>query len=88
MSPKLLEIEREAIRLPVKNRETLAERLMRSVKHQPLTQAEESWVKEAERRFSVWRRGKHAEVPIDLAFKQIRKDVVCGITSSKLFAGK
>jgi len=75
MGPKLLEIEREAIRLPVKDRETLAERLMRSVKRQPLTQVEEVWVKEAERRFSAWRRGKRAGVPVDLAFKQIRKDL-------------
>lgn len=75
MGPKLLEIEREAIRLPVKDREALAERLMRSVKRQPLTQVEEAWVKEAERRFSAWQRGKRAGVPVDLAFKQIRKDL-------------
>jgi putative addiction module component (TIGR02574 family) len=75
MSPKLLEIEGEAIRLPVKDREALAERLMRSVKRQPLTQVEEAWVTEAERRFSAWRRGKRAGVPINLAFKQIRKDL-------------
>lgn len=72
MSPKLLEIEREAIRLPVKDREALAERLMRSVKHQPLTQVEEVWVKEAERRFSAWRRGKRAGVPVDKELRSCR----------------
>jgi len=75
MSPKLLEIEREAIRLPIKEREALAERLMRSVKYKPLTQVEEAWVKEAERRFSAWRRGVRTGVSGERAFKQIRKDL-------------
>lgn len=75
MSPKLLTIEREAFRLPVKDREVLAERLMRSLKHAPLTQVEEAWVKEAERRFSAWRRGGREGVPVARAFKQIRKDL-------------
>jgi putative addiction module component (TIGR02574 family) len=75
MSPKLREIEREAIRLPVKERETLAERLMQSLKREPLTQVEEAWVKEAERRFSSWRRGERKGVPAARAFRQIRKDL-------------
>ena len=36
MSPKLLEIQRKAAGLPVKDREVLAERLMRSVNRAPL----------------------------------------------------
>lgn len=75
MSPKLLEIEREAIRLPVKDREVLAERLMRSVRRKPLTQVEEAWIKEAERRFSEWRRGKRVGIPSERALKQIRRDL-------------
>ena len=75
MSQKLLEIEREAIRLPIKDREALAERLMQSVTHEPLSQVEEAWVKEAERRFSAWRRGERKGVPAGRAFKQIRKDL-------------
>jgi putative addiction module component (TIGR02574 family) len=75
MSPKLLEIQRKAVGLPVKDREMLAERLMRSVNCAPLTQVEEAWVKEAERRFSAWRRGEREGVPAERAFKQIRKDL-------------
>ena len=67
MSKALLKIEREAIRLPVKDREALAERLMRSVKQEPLTQVEEAWVEEAERRFSAWRRGRERGVPVERA---------------------
>jgi putative addiction module component (TIGR02574 family) len=75
MSPKLLEIQRKAAGLPVKDREMLAERLMRSVSRAPLTQVEEAWVKESERRFSAWRRGEREGVPAERAFKQIRKDL-------------
>ena len=75
MSRTMLEIEREAVRLPVKDREALAGRLMRSLKREPLTQVEEAWVKEAESRFAAWRRGKRAGVPVERAFKQIHKDL-------------
>jgi putative addiction module component (TIGR02574 family) len=75
MSPKLLEIERETIRLPVKDREVLAERLMRSVAREPLTQVEEAWAKESEHRFSAWRRGTRTGVSAARAFMQIRKDL-------------
>jgi putative addiction module component (TIGR02574 family) len=75
MSPKLLDIEREAVRLPEKDREVLAERLMQSLKRAPLTQVEEAWVKEAERRLSAWRRGEREGIPVARALKQIRKDL-------------
>ncbi|MDF0675070.1 MAG: addiction module protein [Nitrospira sp.] len=75
MSKALLKIEREAVRLSAKDREVLAERLMRSVTREPLTQVEEAWVAEAERRFSAWRRGTRKGVPVERAFKQIRKDL-------------
>lgn len=42
MRKALLKLEREAVRLPVKDREVLAERLMRSVTREPLTQVEEA----------------------------------------------
>jgi hypothetical protein len=75
MGRTLLEIEREAVRLPEKDREVLGERLVRSLKRAPLTQVEEAWVKEAERRVSAWRRGERVGVPLERAFKQICKDL-------------
>jgi len=42
MSPKFLNIEREAVRLPKKDREILAERLMQSLKPVRLTRVEEA----------------------------------------------
>jgi len=75
MSPELLEIERKAFRLPTKERELLAERLMQSVESVPLTEVEEAWGKEAERRFKAWRRGERKGISARRAFKQIRKDL-------------
>lgn len=75
MSRTLQEIERDAVHLPAKDREVLAERLIRSLKHEPLTGVDEAWVKEAERRFSAWRRGSRVGVPRERAFKRIRKEL-------------
>ena len=69
MSPELLDIERKAFRLPVEERELLAERLIQSLDNVPLTEVEESWIEEAERRFTVWRcghrKGVSAKQPSD-----------------------
>lgn len=75
MSRKLLEIERKAIHLSIKEREILAERLIQSIEGVPLTEVEEVWVKEAERRFKAWRRGERKGVSAKRAFRQIRKDL-------------
>ena len=75
MSPELIEIERKAIRLPIKEREILAERLIQSVERVPLTEVEEAWVNEAERRFRAWLRGERNGVSAKHAFRQIRKDL-------------
>jgi hypothetical protein len=88
MSPKLLEIQRKAAGLPVKDREALAERLMRSVNRAPLTQVEEAWVKEAERRFSAWRRGEREGVQADSQRPRLVQPVnVPGVFSLGFFRG-
>lgn len=74
--------------MPVKDREALAERLMRSVQRKPLTQVEETWIKEAERRLSAWRRRERTGVPVERVFEWLRKDLVCGIISSNLKSGR
>ena len=73
MSPQVREIERKAIRLPATEREALAERLMRSLDDLPLSEVEEAWVAEAERRFAAWRRGARKGIPAARALKQLRK---------------
>lgn len=48
------------------------------------TQMEEAWIKEAERRFSAWRRGERTGVPVERVFERLRKDLVYGIIPSNL----
>jgi putative addiction module component (TIGR02574 family) len=73
MSPRLKAIEREAARLSAEEKELLAERLMQSLDRAALTEVEESWVKEAERRFAAYRRGPRKAIAAATAFKRMRK---------------
>lgn len=73
MSPRLKAIEQEASRLTAEEKELLAERLIQSLDNAPLTEIEEAWVKEAERRFAAYRRGKRKPIPAARAFKLMRK---------------
>ena len=75
MSRTLQEIKRDAVHLSAKDREVLAERLIWSLKHEPLFEVEEAWVKEAEHRFSAWCKGSRVGVPRERAFKRIRKEL-------------
>jgi putative addiction module component (TIGR02574 family) len=75
MSPQLLAVERQAAHLAPKDREILAERLIQSLDAVPLTDVEEAWVKEAERRFTAWRRGERKGIPAARAMRQIRGEL-------------
>ena len=75
MTSRLSEIERRAFRLSAKEREVLAERLIQSVDRAPLTDVDEAWVKEAERRFAEYARRERRGVPASRAFRKVRKDI-------------
>jgi hypothetical protein len=65
------------VKTPVKNSswESLAEKLIQNLENVPLDALDEAWIKEAEKRFSAWRRGQRKGVSAKRAFKQIRKDL-------------
>ena len=75
MSPQLMEIERQAVKLPPKDREILAERLIQTLDELPLTKVQEAWVDEAERRFKAWCRGERKGIPATRALRQIRREL-------------
>jgi putative addiction module component (TIGR02574 family) len=76
MSPlKLSEIERQVLRLPARDRERLADRLLKSTADAPRTEVEEAWVREAERRFDAWKKGKRKGIPAAVAFQRLRKGI-------------
>jgi hypothetical protein len=70
-------LKQSKVKTPTRNsfREKLTKRLTQSLEDMPLTEVEEAWVKEAEKRFTAWRRGQQKGVPAKQAFKQIREDL-------------
>ena len=73
MSAKLPQVEKDAMQLSPKERETLAERLVQSLDRVSLTAVDIAWVEEAERRFAEISSGEKSPVPAALALRQIRK---------------
>jgi putative addiction module component (TIGR02574 family) len=58
MAGLLDEIKSQALRLPPEDRETLAGALLHSLQEAPLSEIDEAWIAEAERRYQDWRSGK------------------------------
>ena len=73
MSALAERLERQAERLSAQERERLAQRLLRGVAAEPLTEVEEAWVREAERRYRLWKRDRSRAVPADAALAEIRR---------------
>lgn len=76
MTARTLEIARQARRLPVVERERLAERLLASLANRRLSRVDEAWVAEAERRYRTWKRGRSKAIPADQALATIREDLI------------
>jgi len=67
MTPLLDELVRKASGLSPDERERLAERLLAEVESGPLSEAEEAWIEEAEKRFAAWKSGQTRTVDPDEA---------------------
>ena len=66
-------IARDALALPESERAALAEELVDSLNDPALTDVEEAWVEEAERRYSEYRNGNRATISEDDFFPRIRR---------------
>jgi hypothetical protein len=75
MSALVEKLERQAEKLPPADRERLAQRLLRGLRAEPLTEAEEAWVREAERRYRAWKRDRSRARPAAKALAEIRKEL-------------
>jgi len=69
------EIEKKANQLSVEERELLAERLLATVSGAPLTEVDEIWVEEAERRYSAWKAGRTKAIAAERALTDIREEL-------------
>lgn len=75
MSPQLSNIEAQALQLSPMEREVLAERLLTSVENETLSNIEQAWIEEAEKRYSVYKRGVSQGIPGEQIFRQIREEL-------------
>jgi hypothetical protein len=69
MTSLTLEIEKKARRLPAKEREKLAERLLSPLARVRLTAVEEAWIVEAECRYAAGKQDKRRGIPATRAQK-------------------
>lgn len=75
MSPKSIRVERAAFRLPPIEREVLARKLMESLEGRVLTEVDEAWVREAERRHEAFRKDRRRGGAAKAAIRQIRRSL-------------
>ena len=73
MARSLPEIEKEVLQLPERERAVLAERLLHSLIPGDDVDAEEDWLREAERRYREYREGKIKSRPAEQVIQEARK---------------
>ena len=66
---------KEANQLSVEERELLAERLLATVSGAPMTEVDEMWVEEAERRYSAWKAGRTKAIAAEQALAELRGEL-------------
>lgn len=75
MLTELKEIERKALTLPVPEREVLIKNLVYSLQDSPLSEIDEAWIQEAERRYENYKSGKTKGISGDQIFAEIRREL-------------
>ncbi len=72
MTALLEQIEREAMSLSREDRERLAQDLIAGLENSPLSEIEQAWIDEAERRYDDWKAGRTKAVPAEDAITEMR----------------
>jgi hypothetical protein len=75
MTPLLEELVRKASNLSTEERQLLAERLLADTESAPLSDVDEAWLEEAEKRFAAWKSGQIAAVDATEALAEIRREL-------------
>jgi putative addiction module component (TIGR02574 family) len=73
MSSNLDQLTADAMKLPLRDRAQLAQRLVSTLDEQIATDTEESWFAEAERRLEELRSGKVQGIPAEDVFRNARE---------------
>jgi putative addiction module component (TIGR02574 family) len=75
MTANLKEVEKQALRLSPRDREILAEIILRSLEGESITEIDEAWVAEAEKRYQSYKNGKVEGIPGKQLFSDIRQEL-------------
>ncbi len=73
MSELLKKIECEIFSLPPQERAFLADRLLSSLDENSLSEVDEAWITEAERRYQEYKKGKRPGIPAGRVFEEAEK---------------
>ena len=75
MSPQLRQIEEKALLLPPGEREILLQSLVYSLDRAPVTEVDEVWIQEAEKRYLNDKKGITKGIPGERIFAKIRQEL-------------
>lgn len=75
MSALARKIEQQASKLSPAERERIAVCLLEGIRGRTLTDVDEAWIKEAERRYRRWKRGLVRAIPSSRVIREIRKEL-------------
>jgi len=67
----------KALLLPSDAKVALVERLLQSLDNDEISDIDEAWVQEAEKRYQELKTGKVVGIPADEVFGQIREEIRC-----------
>lgn len=75
MSAQMRRIEIQASGLSPEERERLAQRLLRGLRDEPLTDVDEAWIREAERRYKAWKKDRSRVTSGASVIRELRKSL-------------
>ncbi len=75
MTGLMREIEKKASRLSAEERELLAERLLSTLTEAPLTEVDELWIEEAEKRYTAGKAGRNKGIAAEQTLADVRKEL-------------
>ena len=75
MSAQLRKLEHQADDLTPVERERLAHRLLAGLRSEALTEVDEAWVCEAERRYAAWKKGRSRATSGTTVLRELRKSL-------------
>ena len=75
MSPQLKDIEKKAVLLPPNEKKSLIQTLLHSLDDAPLTEIDELWIQEAEKRYWDYKKGLTEGIPGEKIFDEIRREL-------------